>query len=65
MVFQNLEIRKLKSEKREALAAQYAAEATLQRVHTNQRDDDLPMLENFIAPLEAEIKMYKKEVQLV
>lgn len=60
---QNLEIKKLTDEKRDALAAQYAAEATLRRVHTNRKDDELPPLESVIAPLEAEIKMFKNEVQ--
>ena len=60
---QNLEIKKLTDEKKDALAAQYAAEATLRRVHTSRKDDDLPSLESIIAPLEAEIKMCKNEVQ--
>ncbi|GLT80225.1 hypothetical protein SLA2020_516770 [Shorea laevis] len=58
----NLEIKKLTNEKKDALAAQYAAEATLRRVHANQKDDDGLPLESVIAPLEAEIKMYKNEV---
>jgi hypothetical protein len=59
---QNLEIRKITNEKKDALAAQYAAEATLRRVHANQKDDDSPPIESVIAPLEGEIKMYKNEV---
>ncbi|KAJ6747767.1 MICROTUBULE-ASSOCIATED PROTEIN 70-5 [Salix koriyanagi] len=58
----NLEIKKLKNEKKDAFAAQYAAEATLRRVHANQKDDDSPPFESVIAPLEAEIKMYKNEI---
>ncbi|GLU20606.1 hypothetical protein SLE2022_367970 [Rubroshorea leprosula] len=58
----NLEIKKLTNEKKDALAAQYAAEATLRRVHANQKDVDGLPLESVIAPLEAEIKMYKNEV---
>ncbi|XP_047317138.1 microtubule-associated protein 70-5 [Impatiens glandulifera] len=59
----NLEIKKLKDEKKEALAGQYAAEATLRRVHTNnQRDDDLVPIESILAPLESEIRMYKNEI---
>ncbi|KAF8030474.1 hypothetical protein BT93_E2803 [Corymbia citriodora subsp. variegata] len=58
----NLEVKKLTSEKRDALAAQYAAEATLRRVHANQKDNDLPPVESVIAPLEAEIKMHKNEI---
>ena len=60
---QNLEIKKLTDEKKDALAAQYAAEGTLRRVHTSRKDDDLPSLEYVIAPLEAEIKICKNEVQ--
>ncbi|KAJ6317059.1 hypothetical protein OIU78_020190 [Salix suchowensis] len=60
----NLEIKKLTNEKKDALAAQYAAEAILRRVHANQKDDDPPPppIESAIAPLEAEIKMYKNEI---
>ncbi|KAJ8770448.1 hypothetical protein K2173_017939 [Erythroxylum novogranatense] len=58
----NLEIKKLIKEKKDALASQYAAEATLRRVHANLRDNDSPPIESFIAPLEAEIKMYKNEI---
>lgn len=58
----NLEIKKLVSEKKDALAAQYAAEATLRRVHASQKDNDLPPVESVIAPLEAEIKMHKNEI---
>jgi hypothetical protein len=59
---QNLEIKKLTDEKKDALAAQYAAEATLRRVHANQKDENSIPIESVIAPLEAEIKMYKNEV---
>ncbi|KAL2473542.1 Microtubule-associated protein 70-5 [Forsythia ovata] len=58
----NLETTKLTNEKREALTAQYAAEATLRRVYANQKDDDSFPIESVIAPLEAELKMYKNEV---
>ncbi|KAG6392408.1 hypothetical protein SASPL_146626 [Salvia splendens] len=58
----NLDIKKLTNEKKEALAAQYAAEATLRRVYANQKDDDSIPIELVIAPLEAELKMYKNEV---
>ncbi|KAM1245958.1 hypothetical protein ACFX15_036458 [Malus domestica] len=58
----NLEIKKLIDEKRDALAAQYAAESALRRVHANRRDDESLPLESFIAPLEAEIKMYKNQI---
>lgn len=58
----NLETTKLANEKRQALTAQYAAEATLRRVYANQKDDDSIPIESVIAPLEAELKMYKNEV---
>ncbi|XP_073220089.1 microtubule-associated protein 70-5-like isoform X2 [Cicer arietinum] len=58
----NLEIKKLTDEKKEALAAQYAAEATLRRVHANQKDEDSVPIDNVIAPLEAEIKMYRNKI---
>lgn len=59
---QNLETTKLTNEKRGALSAQYAAEATLRRVYANQKDDDSIPIESVIAPLEAELKKYKNEV---
>lgn len=59
---QNLDIKKLTEEKKEALTAQYAAEATLRRVYANQKDDDSIPVELVIAPLEAELKMRKNEV---
>ncbi|XP_019162060.1 PREDICTED: microtubule-associated protein 70-1-like isoform X2 [Ipomoea nil] len=58
----NLEIKKLNDEKKAALAAQFAAEATLRRVHAAQKDDDLPPIEAIIAPLEAELKLTRMEV---
>ncbi|KAB2078534.1 hypothetical protein ES319_A06G169600v1 [Gossypium barbadense] len=61
----NLEIKKLTNEKKDAMAAQFAAEATLRRVHANQKDDDDVSIESVIAPLEAEIKMYKNEIAML
>ncbi|KAJ1400354.1 Microtubule-associated protein 70 [Sesbania bispinosa] len=58
----NLEIKKLTDEKKDALAAQYAAEATLRRVHANQKEEDSVPIESVIAPLEAEIKKYRNEI---
>ncbi|KAJ1428652.1 Microtubule-associated protein 70 [Sesbania bispinosa] len=58
----NLEIKKLTDEKKDALAAQYAAEATLRRVHADQKEDDFLPIESVISPLEAEIKMYRNEI---
>ncbi|GFZ03330.1 microtubule-associated proteins 70-5 [Actinidia rufa] len=37
-------------------------EATLRRVHANQKEDDSVPIESVIAPLEADIKMYKNEI---
>jgi hypothetical protein len=56
-------LQKLTDEKKSAMASQYAAEATLRRVHANQNDEDSVPIENAIAPLQAEIKMYRNEVQ--
>ncbi|KAG6486681.1 hypothetical protein ZIOFF_055260 [Zingiber officinale] len=59
---QNLEIKRVTEEKKEALAAQFAAEATLRRVHAAQKDEALPSLEDILFPLEAEIKLLKQEI---
>ncbi|XP_026392902.1 microtubule-associated protein 70-5-like [Papaver somniferum] len=58
----NLEINKLTIEKKEALAAQFAAEGSLRRVHANQKDENSVPIGAVIAPLEADIKMYKHEI---
>ncbi|KAK6149055.1 hypothetical protein DH2020_016580 [Rehmannia glutinosa] len=58
----NLEIKKINEEKRAALAAQFAAEATLRRVHAAQKDDEMPPIEAIITPLEAELKLARMEV---
>lgn len=60
---QNLEIKKINDEKKAALAAQFAAEATLRRVHSAQKDDEMPPIEAIITPLEAELKLARLEVQ--
>ncbi|KAG7959600.1 hypothetical protein I3843_10G078200 [Carya illinoinensis] len=60
--YKNLEIKKLASEKKDALAAQHAVEATLRRVYANQKDNDSVPIELVFPPLEAEIKMYKNEI---
>lgn len=61
---QNLEVKKINDEKKAALAAQFAAEATLRRVHAAQKDDDMPPIEAILAPLEAELKLSRQEVIL-
>ncbi|KAK3002680.1 hypothetical protein RJ639_017917 [Escallonia herrerae] len=58
----NLDIKKLINEKKEALAAQFAAEATLRRVHTSQKDDSHLPIESVFAPLEADIRIYRNEI---
>ncbi|KAK4795631.1 hypothetical protein SAY86_027957 [Trapa natans] len=58
----NLEIKRINDERRSALAAQFAAEATLRRVHAAQKDDDMPPIEAIITPLEAELKLARLEV---
>ncbi|XP_047318113.1 microtubule-associated protein 70-2-like [Impatiens glandulifera] len=58
----NLEIKKINDEKKAALAAQFAAEATLRRVHAAQKDDEMPPIEAIITPLEAELKLTRLEV---
>ncbi|KAJ9695376.1 hypothetical protein PVL29_010712 [Vitis rotundifolia] len=57
----NLEIKKINDERKAALAAQFAAEATLRRVHAAQKDDEMPPIEAIIAPLEAELKLARLE----
>ena len=61
-MLQNLEIRKINEEKKASMAAQFAAEATLRRVHAAQKDDDMPPIEAILAPLEAELKLARSEV---
>ncbi|XP_031376124.1 microtubule-associated protein 70-1-like isoform X3 [Punica granatum] len=60
-ILQNLEIKRINDEKKAALAAQFAAEATLRRVHAAQKDDDMPPIEAIITPLEAELKLARME----
>ncbi|XP_072990308.1 microtubule-associated protein 70-4-like isoform X2 [Typha latifolia] len=58
----NLETKRLTNEKKEALAAQFAAEAALRRVHATLKDEEVLPIEAVIAPLQSEIKKYKNEV---
>lgn len=62
LLSQNLEIRKINEEKKASMAAQFAAEASLRRVHAAQKDDDMPPIEAILAPLEAELKLARQEV---
>lgn len=59
---QNLDLKKLNDEKKAALGAQFAAEATLRRVQAAQKDEELPSIEAILAPLEAELKIARREV---
>ncbi|KAL9254952.1 Microtubule-associated protein 70-2-like protein [Drosera capensis] len=58
----NLEIKRLNDEKKASMAAQFAAEATLRRVHAAQKDDDMPPIQAILAPLEAELKLARQEI---
>ncbi|XP_042006852.1 microtubule-associated protein 70-2-like [Salvia splendens] len=58
----NLEIKRINDEKKASMAAQFAAEATLRRVHAAQKDDDMPPIEAILAPLEAELKLARQEM---
>nr|XP_010932543.1 microtubule-associated protein 70-2 isoform X2 [Elaeis guineensis] len=58
----NLEIKKINDEKKASMAAQFAAEATLRRVHAAQKDDDMPPIEAILAPVEAELKLAHQEI---
>ncbi|PIA63816.1 hypothetical protein AQUCO_00201269v1 [Aquilegia coerulea] len=57
-----LEIKKINDEKKASMAAQFAAEATLRRVHAAQKDDEMPPIEAILAPLEAELKLARQEI---
>ncbi|KAG0464382.1 hypothetical protein HPP92_020451 [Vanilla planifolia] len=58
----NLEIKKLTDEKKVALSAQFAAEATMRRILASQKEDCQVSAETLTPPLEAEIRMYKNEI---
>ncbi|CAF1973852.1 hypothetical protein HID58_075412 [Brassica napus] len=58
----NQEIKKINEEKKASMAAQFAAEATLRRVHAAQKDDDMPPIEAILAPFEAELKLARSEI---
>ncbi|KAE8695313.1 hypothetical protein F3Y22_tig00110721pilonHSYRG00086 [Hibiscus syriacus] len=60
--YKNVEIKKINDEKKALMAAQFAAEATLRRVHAAQKDDDMPPIEAILAPLEAELKLARQEI---
>lgn len=69
-ISQNLEVKRINDEKKAALAAQIAAEATVRRVQlaAAQKDENqlLPWsIDAIVAPLESELKLARQEVSLV
>ncbi|XP_042463383.1 microtubule-associated protein 70-5-like isoform X2 [Zingiber officinale] len=61
----NLDIKKLTNEKKEALIAQFAAEAILRRVYATQKDEEFIPVEVLLAPFESEIKEYRNEILML
>jgi hypothetical protein len=55
-------VKRLSNERKEAFAAQFAAEATLRRIHSSQKDEEAVPFDAIIAPLESGIKKYRHEV---
>lgn len=55
-------MKRLCNERKEALSAQFAAEASLRRIHSAQRDEEVVPFDAIIGPLESDIKKYKHEV---
>jgi hypothetical protein len=64
LIWQNLEVKRLNNERKEALSAQFAAEATLRRIHSSQKDEESVPFDAIIAPLESDIRKYRHEVSL-
>uniref|UniRef100_A0A0E0KAJ1 Uncharacterized protein n=1 Tax=Oryza punctata TaxID=4537 RepID=A0A0E0KAJ1_ORYPU len=61
----NLDVKRLSNERKEALSAQFAAEATLRRIHSSQKDEEVVPFDAIIAPLESDIKAYRHEIALL
>ncbi|KAK3147983.1 hypothetical protein QOZ80_3BG0289160 [Eleusine coracana subsp. coracana] len=61
----NLDVKRLSNERKEALAAQFAAEATLRRIHSSQKDEEAVPFDAIIAPLESDIKKYRHEIAVL
>jgi hypothetical protein len=55
-------VKRLCNERKEALSAQFAAEASLRRIHSSQKDEEVVPFDAIIAPLESDIKKYRHEV---
>ncbi|KAL6645540.1 hypothetical protein ACP70R_017148 [Stipagrostis hirtigluma subsp. patula] len=61
----NLDVKRLINERKEALSAQFAAEATLRRIHSSQKDEEAVPFDAIIAPLESDIKKYRHEIAVL
>lgn len=61
----NLDVKRLSNERKEALSAQFAAEATLRRIHSSQKDEEVVPFDAIIAPLESDIKKYRHEIAVL
>ncbi|XP_062210368.1 microtubule-associated protein 70-4-like isoform X2 [Phragmites australis] len=61
----NLDVIRLSNERKEALSAQFAAEATLRRIHSSQKDEEVVPFDAIIAPLESDIRNYRHEIAVL
>ncbi|KAL5217954.1 hypothetical protein ABZP36_018638 [Zizania latifolia] len=61
----NLDVERLSNERKEALSAQFAAESTLRRIHSSQKDEEVVPFDAIIAPLESDIKAYRHEIAVL
>ncbi|KAG2553786.1 microtubule-associated protein 70-4-like [Panicum virgatum] len=61
----NLDVKRLSNERKEALSAQFAAEATLRRIHSSQKDEESVPFDAIIAPLESDIRKYRHEIAVL
>uniref|UniRef100_A0A453ILS9 Uncharacterized protein n=2 Tax=Aegilops tauschii subsp. strangulata TaxID=200361 RepID=A0A453ILS9_AEGTS len=61
----NLDVKRICNERKEALSAQFAAEASLRRIHSAQRDEEVVPFDAIIGPLESDIKKYKHEIAVL
>ncbi|OEL15767.1 Microtubule-associated protein 70-4 [Dichanthelium oligosanthes] len=61
----NLDVKRLGNERKEALSAQFAAEATLRRIHSSQKDEESVPFDAIIAPLESDIRKYRHEIAVL
>ncbi|KAL5209295.1 hypothetical protein ABZP36_004918 [Zizania latifolia] len=61
----NLDVKRLSNERKGALSAQLEAEATLRRIHSSQKDEEVVPFDAIIAPLESDIKAYRHEIAVL